>query len=44
VEFLPTVYVIDAQGVIRYHGQGFSRELEATVLALVREAEGGRRS
>jgi hypothetical protein len=44
VEFLPTVYVIDAQGVIRYRGQGFDRELEAAVLALVREAEGGHRS
>ena len=44
VDAFPTLYVIDARGVVRYRAHGFSQQLEAAVEALVREAEAGPRS
>jgi hypothetical protein len=44
VQAWPTVYVLDARGVIRYRGNALGRQVEATVEALAREAERGRRS
>jgi hypothetical protein len=44
VDAFPTIYVIDARGVVRYRAHGFGQQLEAAVEALVREAEVGPRS
>jgi hypothetical protein len=43
VQAWPTVYVLDARGVIRYRGHGLDGQAEAVVDALAREAERGRR-